>query len=210
MNFFLQFTDIFFHLDVYLGTIVELWGIWTYLILFCVIFFETGFVIAPFLPGDSLLFAAGAFAAIGSLNIWILYGTLFFAAVIGDSFNYLIGYTIGSWLLEKKYLRVIKKEHLERTQYFFQKYGGKTIVIARFFPIVRTFAPFVAGIGKMHYSRFVFFNFIGGFIWITFFLLGGYFFGNLSIVKENFSFVILGIILLSILPTFIKALQKKK
>ena len=166
------FIDIFLHLDTHLGGVIEKYGVWTYGILTLTIFCETGLVVTPFLPGDSLLFAAGAFAASGSLEISLLFLFLFFAAVLGDAVNY----SIGSWIGPKALTgspRFIKKEYLERTQKFYERYGGKTIVFARFFPIIRTFAPFLAGVGKMRYARFFVFNVFGAFLWIIFFLGGG-------------------------------------
>ena len=191
--------DLFLHLDEYLAGIISDYGAWTYGILFVVIFIETGLVVMPFLPGDSLLFAAGTFAALGSLNVWGLVGLLFVAAVLGDAVNYSIGHYLG----ERAYnIKWIKKEYLEKTHAFFEKHGGKAIFLARFVPIVRTFAPFVAGIGKMSYSYFATYNVVGGGVWVFTFTLMGYFFGNLEFVKKNFEFVIVAIILISVLPMF--------
>jgi len=193
--------DIFLHLDEYLAGIISSYGIWTYGILFVVIFVETGLVVMPFLPGDSLLFAAGTFAALGSLNIWVLVGLLFVAAVLGDAVNYSIGHYLG----ERAYsIKWIKKEYLDKTHAFFEKHGGKAIFLARFVPIVRTFAPFVAGIGKMSYGYFATYNIAGGATWVLTFTLLGYFFGNLEFVKKNFEFVIVGIILVSVVPMFVE------
>lgn len=191
--------NIFLHLDQYLGTAIGDFGVWVYLILFVIIFMETGLVIAPFLPGDSLIFLTGAFAAAGLLNgAWLL-AVLITAAVLGDTVNYFIGHRIGMNALHKK-IRYVKKEHVEKTYEFYEKHGGKTIVIARYIPIIRTFAPFVAGLANMKYSRFAFFNVVGGVSWIIVFLSLGYFFGNLAIVKENLSLVILAIIAVSLVP----------
>lgn len=191
--------DVFLHLDTYLAGIISNYGAWTYSILFFVIFMETGFVVTPFLPGDSLLFAAGTFAALGSLNVWLIAGLLFVAAVLGDAANY----TIGRYLGERAYnIKWIKKEYLEKTHAFFEKHGGKAIFLARFVPIVRTFAPFVAGIGKMTYGYFATYNVVGGAVWVTIFTLLGYFFGNLEFVKKNFELVIVAIILISVMPMF--------
>jgi membrane-associated protein len=194
--------NLFMHLDEFLGAIISKYDTWTYLLLFLVIFMETGLVVTPFLPGDSLLFAAGTFAspALGSpLNIWVLLIILSAAAILGDTVNYWIGHFIGPRAFSGN-IRFLKKEYLDRTHAFFEKYGGKTIVIARFVPIVRTFAPFVAGVGAMGYGKFITFNVIGGVAWVCLFTLAGYFFGNLPIVKNNFSLVVLAIIGLSVLP----------
>ena len=191
--------DLFLHLDEYLAGIITTYGAWTYGILFVVIFVETGLVIMPFLPGDSLLFAAGTFAALGSLNVWSLVGLLFIAAVLGDAVNYSIGHYLG----ERAYnIKWIKKEYLDKTHAFFEKHGGKAIFLARFVPIVRTFAPFVAGIGKMSYRYFATYNVVGAAVWVFTFTLMGYFFGNLEFVKKNFELVIIAIIFISVLPMF--------
>lgn len=197
MEFVAFLVDLFLHLDEHLASVINQYGGWTYGILFAVIFMETGFVVTPFLPGDSLLFAAGTFAAIGSLNIWALAGLLMFAAILGDTVNYSIGHYLG----ERAYgIKWIKREYLDKTHAFFEKHGGKTIFLARFVPIVRTFAPFVAGIGKMSYSYFISYNFFGGIVWVALFTFAGYYFGNIPFVKKNFEFVIIAIILISILP----------
>ncbi len=189
--------DLFLHLDEYLDTIITQYGAWTYGILFVVIFVETGLVIMPFLPGDSLLFAAGTFAALGSLNLWYLLGLLMVAAILGDTVNYSIGHYLG----ERAYnIKWIKKEYLDKTHAFFEKHGGIAIFLARFVPIVRTFAPFVAGIGKMSYGYFITYNFVGGIIWVALFTFAGYFFGNIPFVRHNFEYVIIVIILISVLP----------
>ena len=193
--------DLFLHLDEYLATIISNYGTWTYGILFAVIFVETGLVVMPFLPGDSLLFAAGTFAALGSLNIWLVVGLMMVAAVLGDAVNYSIGHYLG----ERAYkIKWIKKEHLDKTHAFFEKHGGKAIFLARFVPIVRTFAPFVAGIGKMSYAYFATYNVVGGVTWVLTFSLLGYFFGNLEFVQKNFELVIIAIILISVLPMVIE------
>lgn len=199
--------DFILHLDTHLDLIITSYGLWTYLILFAIVFCETGFVVTPFLPGDSLLFAAGAFAAKGSLDVSALLILLGAAAVAGDTVNYWIGAIVGPKVFHKENVRFLNKKHLERTHQFYEKYGGKTIIIARFIPIIRTFAPFVAGIGKMTYFKFVSYNVIGGVLWVCLFILGGYFFGNLEIVKKNFSLVIFVIIFLSILPPIIEYLR---
>jgi membrane-associated protein len=191
------FIDLFLHLDEYLAQIITDYGTWTYGILFAVIFVETGLVVMPFLPGDSLLFAAGTFAALGSLNIWLLVGLLIGAAFLGDTVNYSIGHYLG----ERAYnIKWIKKEYLDKTHAFFEKHGGKAIFLARFVPIVRTFAPFVAGIGKMTYGYFITYNIVGGVVWVLLFTFAGYLFGNIPFMKDNFEYVIIVIILVSILP----------
>jgi len=189
--------DLFLNLDEHMANIIREYGKWTYALLFLVIFMETAFVVTPILPGDSLLFAAGMFAAIGSLNIFYLMGLLMFAAILGDTVNYSIGRYLGARAYDIKW---IKREYFDKTHDFYERHGGKTIVLARFVPIVRTFAPFVAGIGRMSYRRFLAYNVIGGIAWVLICTLAGYFFGNIPVVKENFEFVIIGIILLSVMP----------
>ena len=197
------------HIDKYLSVIIQTYDTWTYAFLCLIIFLETGFVITPLLPGDSLLFAAGSFAAIGALNIWILLIVLILAAIGGDSINYSIGYYLGPKVFKEEKARFFKKEYLERTNEFYKKYGKKTIVIARFVPIIRTFAPFIAGIGKMNYWEFLKFNVIGAILWVTLFILGGYYFGRIPIIKENFSLVIIIIIATSLIPIAIEIWKKK-
>ncbi len=199
--------SLFLHIDSYLADIIQQFGIFTYLILFLIIFVETGVVVIPFLPGDSLLFIAGAFAAEGSLNLFYILILLSIAAIVGDSLNYYIGKKTGNKIIEKKW---IKQEHLEKTQKFYDKYGIKTIVLARFVPIVRTIAPFVAGIGKMEYKKFVAFNIIGGVLWVFMIVLAGYFLGTIPIVKENFEWVIIIIIILSILPPIFEFFRERR
>jgi membrane-associated protein len=209
MDLLHNFIDFFLHLDVHLSQIINDYGIWAYLILFLIIFVETGLVVMPFLPGDSLLFAAGAFAAPqltatgelvpGPFNVFYLIGLLFVAAFLGDTLNYYIGDYIGPKVFRRDY-RFLKKEHLLKTQHFYEKHGAKTIIFARFIPIIRTFAPFIAGVGTMKYSKFIAYNIIGGFIWVTLFIGAGYFFGNIPAVKKNFTMVIFAIIFISILP----------
>lgn len=208
MEYLNYLIDLFLHLDEHLNEIIQNYGVWTYAILFLIIFLETGVVVTPFLPGDSLLFAAGAFAALGSFNVMLLFLLLFVAAVLGDAVNYWIGRTIGPRTFEQN-VRFLKRSHLEKTQKFYEKHGGKTIVLARFVPIVRTFAPFVAGLGTMEYRRFAFYNVFGAFIWTSLFIFGGYFFGNLPFVKTNFEIVILGIIFISVLPMVIEYLRSR-
>lgn len=203
--------DLFLHLDEHLNSVIQSYGIWTYALLFLIIFLETGVVVTPFLPGDSLLFAAGALAALdGSpLNIGLLFVLLFIAAVLGDTVNYWIGNLIGPRVFEQNY-RLLKREYLEQTQRFYAKHGGKTVVLARFVPIVRTFAPFVAGVGTMHYGKFIGYNLFGGFLWTVIFTFAGYFFGNIPFVKENFEFVVVAIILISIVPMIIEYQRGRK
>jgi membrane-associated protein len=199
--------DLFLHLDEYMANMISQYGTWTYAILFLVIFMETGFVVTPFLPGDSLLFAAGTFAALGSMNVWLLIGLLMVAAIGGDTVNYWIGHYMGDRAYNVKW---VKKEYLDRTHAFFQKHGGKTIFLARFVPIVRTFAPFVAGMGRMSYSYFFSYNVFGGIVWVLLFTLLGYFFGNIPFVKQNFELVIIAIILISIVPVVWEALKARR
>ena len=209
MELLQQFIDLVLHLDKHLDSLVVQFGPWLYVILFLIVFCETGLVVTPFLPGDSLLFAVGALAARPEgLNVWVLVVSLSMAAIIGDSVNYWIGYFLGD-RLQRRFPRLIKPEHIRRTHDFYERYGGKTIIIARFVPIIRTFAPFVAGVGKMTYSRFMMFNVSGALLWIGLLVPAGYFFGNLPIVRENFSLVVLVIIFLSILPGIIEFLRER-
>jgi membrane-associated protein len=199
--------DLFLHLDEHLANIINQYGVWTYAILFLIIFMETGFVVTPFLPGDSLLFAAGSLAPISDMNIWLLIVLLIIAAIAGDTVNYWIGHYLG----ERAYnIKWIKREYLDRTHAFFQKHGGKTIFLARFVPIVRTFAPFVAGMGKMSYGYFFSYNVFGGIVWVLLFTLLGYFFGNIPFVKANFELVIIAIILISVVPAVWEAWKARQ
>lgn len=209
MDYLGIFVDLFLHLDKHLNAITNEYGMLTYLLLFVIVFCETGLVVTPFLPGDSLIFATGALAASGSLNLFTLFIVLCLAAVSGDTVNYQIGHLLRDKIENRENIRFVKKEHLDRTHVFFEKYGTRAIVIARFVPIIRTLAPFVAGVGVMPYSKFISFNVIGGVAWVSAFLFGGYFFGNLPIVKDNFSFVIIGIIFVSLLPGIITYIQSK-
>jgi membrane-associated protein len=208
MQLLAQLFDFILHIDRHLGEIIADYGTWTYLILFGIIFVETGVVIMPFLPGDSLLFAAGALAATGALNIWLLFGLLAFAAILGDTVNYWIGHRIGPRAFHDN-VRFLKREYLERTQAFYAKHGGKTIFLARFIPIIRTFAPFVAGVGTMSYGKFIVYNVVGGLVWTSLFLFTGYFFGNIPFVQENFGLVVIAIIIISVLPVFYELIQQR-
>ena len=199
-------TDIVLHIDIYLGDLIQQYGIFVYGILFVIIFCETGLVVTPFLPGDSLLFAVGGFAALGTLNVWVLILLMWLAAALGDSFNYYIGNRIGEQVYIRDY-KYVRREYIDRTHAFFEKYGGAAIVLARFAPILRTFTPFVAGVGNMNYPRFLFYNVTGGLLWVTIFILCGYFFGNLPFVRENFSIFILAIIIVSLMPAAIEFLK---
>jgi len=212
MDTILKFVTFILHVDVYLENIISQYGGWTYGLLFFVIFMETGFVVTPFLPGDSLVFAAATFAARGALNPWLLFALLTGAAIAGDTANYWIGHAIGARAYSGE-IKWIKKEYMERTHAFFQKHGGKTIFLARFVPIVRTFAPFVAGVGEMSYGYFISWNVIGGTTWVALFTLAGYFFGNIPFVQKNFELVIIAIVLISVLPAIVewwKARREKK
>lgn len=201
--------DFVLHLDEYLNVIIANYGSWTYGILFLIIFLETGFVVTPFLPGDSLLFAAGTFAALGSLNPVVLFILLSAAAVIGDTVNYSIGSFIGPRAFSGD-IKFLKQEHLDRTHEFYEKHGGKTIILARFIPIIRTFAPFVAGVGSMTYGHFILYNVVGGITWVALFIFGGYFFGNLPLVRNHFELVIITIIVISLLPPVFEYLKSRR
>jgi membrane-associated protein len=201
------FLSVVLHFEQHLNMFVQNYGVWTYLILFLIIFAETGLVIMPFLPGDSMLFAVGALAAESSLDIFWLMLLLSVAGIIGDSVNYAIGKYFSDRVINKTLGKFIKKEHLDKTHSFYEKYGGKTIIIARFVPIVRTLAPFVAGIGKMSYLKFAFYNILGGILWVSSLVLAGYYFGNIPVIKENFTLVVLGIIFVSVLPGIIGYLR---
>jgi len=197
------------HIDKHLGEIIKNYGTLTYFILFFIIFAETGFVFTPFLPGDSLLFAAGVFASLGSFNILILLSILILAAILGDTANYWIGHFFGEKIVTNPKIP-INQEHIEKTNRFFEKHGGKTIILARFVPIVRTFAPFVAGAGQMNYGKFISYNIIGGILWVSIFTLSGFFFGNIPFIRNNFSLVVIAIILISLLPMIIEVVKHKK
>ena len=213
--------DYVLHLDTHLHVIIQDYGVWTYLILFVIIFCETGLVVTPFLPGDSLLFAIGTFAALGSLDLGVTLVLLSLAAILGDALNYAIGYHLGPRVFSREGVRFLNRDYLDRTHRFYERYGAKTIVIARFVPIVRTFAPFVAGIGQMRYARFLFYNVAGGVGWIVILVAGGigwilsltlagYLFGNIPLVRKNFSLVIFAIIIISILPALVEVLRQRR
>lgn len=202
--------DIFLHLDKYLMTVTQDYGSWTYGMLFLIVFCETGLVVTPFLPGDSLLFAAGAISALGSLSIFKLIIVIFFATLIGDNVNYHLGKFIGKKIIEKENSRLIKKEHIEKTQGFYDKHGGSAVILARFIPIVRTFAPFVAGVGNMKYLKFLSFSMVGSLLWVSVCSMAGFFFGSLPFVKENFSIVVLAIISISLIPAVVTFIKEKK
>jgi membrane-associated protein len=209
MDFLRQLIDIFLHLDHHLAQVIDQFGAGSYLVLFLIIFAETGLVVTPFLPGDSLLFAAGTFAALGSLDLVLLLILLISAAVIGDTVNYWIGARIGERAFSGR-VRFLKQEHLERTRAFYARHGGKTIVLARFIPIIRTFAPFVAGVGRMRYPRFLAYNLAGAVLWVSLFVLGGVFFGHIPAVRRNITQGILAIIALSIVPVFVELLRGRR
>jgi len=206
----MEIFDFILHVDKHLADLIGYFGSWTYVMLFVIVFAETGLVITPFLPGDSLLFAVGTLAGGGLLSIWISYFTLLVAAILGDTVNYWIGHYIGPKVFSKENSRFFKKEYLEKTREFYEKYGGKTIIIARFLPIIRTFAPFVAGVGKMHYGTFFFYNIFGGFIWVTSLVFAGFYLGGLSFIKANFEYAIFAIIALSLLPMIIEYIKYKR
>ena len=210
METLLQIPGYFIHLDEYLGIIIQAVGPITYVILFAIVFAETGLVVAPFLPGDSLLFVAGTLSGTGHLNIIAIYITLLIAAILGDTVNYWIGNKIGPRVFARENSRIFKKEYLERTREFYEKHGGKAIILARFMPIIRTFAPFVAGVGQMHYRTFLAYNVTGAFIWVTGFVFAGYFFGGLQFFKDNFHYTVVIIVFLSILPMVYEYISHKR
>jgi membrane-associated protein len=209
MDFVRSVVDFFLHLDEHLNQIVTTYGVWTHLILFAILFAETGLVVTPFLPGDSLLFAAGALAALGSLDLWLLVVLLIGAAILGDSVNYWVGAWIGPRAFSGN-VRFLRKDYLERTRAFYEKHGGKTIILARFVPIIRTFAPFVAGVGAMSYPRFIVYNIIGAVLWVGLFVPLGYYFGNMPTVKNNFSLVIFAIIGISVMPIAVEMFRARR
>ncbi len=209
MELIAQFINIVLHLDRYLDMVIQNYGTWTYLILFVIIFCETGLVVTPILPGDSLLFVAGALSSRGSMEVSWLFALLSIAAVAGNTVNYQIGHFTGPKVFQKEEGRFLKKEYLERTHRFYERYGGITIILARFIPIIRTFAPFLAGVGRMTYWRFACYNIVGSLAWVSAFVFGGYFFGNIPAVRDNFVLVIAGIIVVSMLPTVITFVRER-
>jgi membrane-associated protein len=209
MDFVQSVMDLFLHLDDHLSQIIARYGVWTHLILFLIVFAETGLVITPFLPGDSLLFAAGTFAALGSLDVWLVVALLIGAAILGDTVNYWVGAWIGPRAFSGN-VRFLRKDYLDRTHAFYEKHGGKTIILARFVPIVRTFAPFVAGVAAMSYPKFITYNVVGAVLWVGLFVPAGYLFGNIPAVRENFTVVILAIIAISVLPIAFEAIRARR
>lgn len=206
----MEIINFFLHLDSYLATIINLFGGWTYVIIFAIIFAETGLVVTPFLPGDSLLFIIGTLAGSEYLNIWLVYIVLLTAAILGDTVNYWIGHHFGAKVFSSENSKLFNKSYLEKTRVFYEKHGGKTIILARFVPIIRTFAPFVAGIGKMHYGTFLFYNVVGGFAWVTSLVFAGYFFGGLEIIKDNFEYAVFGIVGISLLPMLFEYIKHRR
>ncbi|GAB5604546.1 DedA family protein [Sideroxyarcus sp. TK5] len=210
MEFLAAFLDIVLHLDTHLLALVQDYGVWVYAILFAIIFAETGLVVAPFLPGDSLLFVIGALCGMGSLQLEVAMPLLILAAFMGDNTNYWIGRLLGLRLLERAGSRLIKHEHLEKTHAFYEKHGGKTVIFARFLPIIRTFAPFVAGIGTMDYRQYVMYSIIGGVTWIGSLTLAGYFFGNIPVIKDNLTLMILAIVFISFVPAMFEFIRHRR
>ncbi|WML34138.1 DedA family protein [Clostridium sp. OS1-26] len=204
------FINVILHLDKYLNVILQNYGMWTYAIIFLIIFCETGLVITPFLPGDSILFATGAIASMGALDIFTLFIIFYIAAVVGDTLNYRIGKKIGKKILEKEDIKYVNKEYLNKAHRFYERNGSLTIVLGRFIPIIRTFVPFVAGVGEMNYTNFIVYNMAGGFVWVSIFLWGGFFFGNLPFIKNNFSYVLVAIIVISLIPAAVTLIQEKR
>lgn len=206
----MEILDLLIHLDEHLANLINLFGPWSYVVLFLIVFAETGLVVTPFLPGDSLLFVVGTLSGTGYLNIWISYITLLAAAIIGDTVNYWLGHKLGAKVFERENSRIFKKAYLEKTREFYDKHGKKTIILARFAPIVRTFAPFVAGVGKMHYQTFFLYNIIGAFLWVTSLLFAGFFFGSLPWVQAHFEYIVYLIIIVSLLPMALEYIQHKR
>lgn len=209
MDLLRSVVDLFLHLDQHLSRVIADYGVWTHLILFLIVFAETGLVVTPFLPGDSLLFAAGTFAALGSLDLWLVVVLLIAAAILGDTVNYWVGAWVGPRAFSGS-VKFLRKDYLDRTHAFYEKHGGKTIILARFVPIIRTFAPFVAGVGAMSYSKFIAYNVVGAVLWVGLFVPAGYFFGNIPAVRKNFTLVILAIVALSVAPIALEALRTRR
>ena len=209
MEFLAQLLDLVLHLDQHLTVLIQTYGTWVYLILFLIIYCETGLVVTPFLPGDSLLFVAGTLAASGALDVHGVFALLVLAAFGGDNTNYWVGRYLGPRVFKRERSRFLNPAHLQKTQRFYEKHGGKTVILARFLPIIRTFAPFVAGIGRMIYPKFMFYSCSGSVFWIGFFVYGGYYFGNIPVVKNNLTLFILGIIVLSIMPGIVEFVRQK-
>ncbi|HUQ15181.1 MAG TPA: DedA family protein [Gemmatimonadales bacterium] len=209
MDLLRSVVDLFLHLDQHLSRVIADYGVWTHLILFFIVFAETGLVVTPFLPGDSLLFAAGTFAALGSLDLWLLVVLLVAAAILGDTVNYWVGAWVGPRAFSGN-IRFLRKDYLDRTHAFYEKHGGKTVILARFVPIIRTFAPFVAGVGAMSYPKFITYNVVGAVLWVGLFVPAGYFFGNIPAVRKNFTLVILAIIALSVVPIALEAIRARR
>lgn len=209
MEIITSFVETFLHIDSHLNEIIRNYGVLSYAILFVIVFAETGLIFTPFLPGDSLLFAAGALSAVGSFNLVGLIILLFIAAFLGDTVNYWIGHFFGQKIIDHPKIPFINQGHIDKTQAFYKKHGGKTIFLARFLPIIRTFAPFVAGVGRMDYGRFVTYNLFGGIVWVLGFTLLGYFFGNIPAIKANFSLVIIGIVLFSVIPIVFELIKSR-
>ena len=209
MELLRSFIDLFLHLDQHLSRIIADYGVWTHLILFLIVFAETGLVVTPFLPGDSLLFAAGTFAALGALDLWLLVVLLTGAAILGDTVNYWVGAWIGPRAFSGN-VKFLRKDYLDRTHAFYEKHGGITIIVARFMPFIRTFAPFVAGVGAMSYPKFITYNVIGAVLWVGLFVPAGYFFGNIPAVRKNFTLVILAIVALSVVPILVEAMRARR
>ena len=207
MDVIMMLIDFVLHIDRHLRALCTDYGTWVYVILFVIVFCETGLVVTPFLPGDSLLFAVGSMAAIGALDLYGVMLILIVAAILGDTVNYSAGHYVGPKVFHEEHGRFLNKEYLLRTHRFYERHGGKTIVIARFLPIIRTFAPFVAGIGSMSYPRFLFFNVFGGVLWVLLFVLSGYWFGNMPVVQKNFSLVILALVLIPAIPSVVEVVR---
>ena len=209
IDLMVTFVNFLLHFDTHLIWFTDTYGVWVYLLLFLIIFCETGLVITPVLPGDSMIFAAGTLAAAGSMDVWLLFAVMSVGAILGDTVNYWIGKTLGPGVVYRNHIKWIKREYIEKTELFYKKHGGKTVILARFIPIIRTFAPFLAGVGSMKYYRFLFYNVGGGLLWVSLFLFGGFFFGNIPLIRDNFTVVIMILILSSFIPVFIAFFKHK-